>query len=188
MPDAFFEIQEENGCLIGTSPFIRRRPQGLVLFDRDDTLMWDRPGRVLREDHVRLVPSAREVLLHCHLKGFATGIVTNQSAIGRGLLKREALGAIMNRLAHQLMDEQDQVPLFQFWLACPHLPDDGCQCRKPKPGMIKMAVAMHETPAAVAVFGDRITDVRAAFAAGTEGHLVRPGQVRDALSVLDSMQ
>ena len=182
-----FKTREIDGCIVGTSPYMRRGAGRVTLFDRDDTLVWDRPGRVLREDHVRLVPNARKVLAHSYSRGFSVGILTNQSAIGRGLLDREGLGAIMDRLAQELWDEQTQMPLFQFWLACPHLPDRGCHCRKPQPGMIRLAAAMHDNPAAIAVFGNHISDVQAASAAGAEGHLVRPGQLEDVMPVLQAM-
>jgi HAD superfamily hydrolase (TIGR01662 family) len=66
---------------------------------------------------------------------------------------------------------------FDVWAVCPHAEDDGCDCRKPAPGMVLDAAARLGVPAeALAVVGDIGSDVRAAEAAGARGVLVPTAQ------------
>jgi histidinol-phosphate phosphatase family protein len=86
--------------------------------------------------------------------------------VARGLITREQVDACMDRLA-ELLGPFDTVQV------CPHGPDDGCDCRKPAPGMVKSACAeLDVTPARCVVVGDIGADVEAAAAAGAVGILV----------------
>ena len=87
-------------------------------------------------------------------------VVSNQSGIGRGLLTREAVDAV-NRRVEELLGP------FAGFFVCPHAPEDGCDCRKPKPKLILDAArALGVDPACCVVVGDRASDVEAARNAG----------------------
>jgi histidinol-phosphate phosphatase family protein len=92
--------------------------------------------------------------------------VSNQSGVGRGLLRLEQVEAV-NRRIERLLG-----PLGP-WLVCPHAPEDGCECRKPAPALVRRAAAaLGVTVAECALVGDTGGDVQAARAAGARGVLV----------------
>jgi histidinol-phosphate phosphatase family protein len=94
------------------------------------------------------------------------GLVTNQSGVGRGLITRAQADAVNARVA-ELLGPFDTVQV------CPHAPEEGCDCRKPAPGMVLAACAeLGVEPARCVVIGDIAADVGAAAAAGAQGILV----------------
>ncbi|MGV9251480.1 D-glycero-alpha-D-manno-heptose-1,7-bisphosphate 7-phosphatase [Streptomyces sp. NPDC003697] len=136
-----------------------------VLFDRDGTLVEDVPYNG-DPDRVRPVAGAREAVRLLRAEGIATGVVTNQSGIARGLL---STGDVLR--VNQRVD--DLLGPFDAWAVCPHGPGDGCPCRKPQPGMILWAAGRIGTaPANVVVIGDIGADLEAARRAGAHGILV----------------
>lgn len=136
-----------------------------VLFDRDGTLIWDVPynGDPRR---VTPVPGARETLRELRAHGLRTGVVSNQSGIGRGLLTAEQVAAVNARV-------EELLGRFGTWQICPHHPDEGCACRKPAPGLVLSACeALGVRPERTLVVGDIGADVGAAEAAGAVPVLV----------------
>ncbi|MQA34045.1 HAD-IIIA family hydrolase [Modestobacter roseus] len=150
----------------------------LVLFDRDGTLVHDVPYNG-DPALVRPVDGAREALDALRARGVRIGLVTNQSGVGRGLITRAQADAVNARVA-ELLGPFDTVQV------CPHAPEDGCDCRKPAPGMVKAACAeLDVAPARCVLIGDIAADVQAAAAAGAAGILVptpvtRPEEVTAA--------
>jgi histidinol-phosphate phosphatase family protein len=141
-----------------------RRPAA-VLLDRDGTLVVDVPHNGDPECVVP-VAGARRALDRLRASGVLLAVVTNQSAIGRGLLSAEDVAAVNERV------EQLLGPLGP-WLVCPHDPDAGCACRKPRPGLVLQAASrLCVAPDRCAVVGDIASDVQAAAAAGARGVLV----------------
>ncbi|MGY1786756.1 HAD-IIIA family hydrolase [Geodermatophilus sp. SYSU D00698] len=137
----------------------------LVLFDRDGTLVHDFPYNG-DPDWVRPVDGAREALDALRSRGVRVGVVSNQSGVARGIITRGQVDACMARLAELLGP-------FDTLQVCPHGPEDGCDCRKPAPGMVKAACAeLDVDPARTVVIGDIGADVEAAAAAGAGGILV----------------
>ncbi|QTD96451.1 D-glycero-alpha-D-manno-heptose-1,7-bisphosphate 7-phosphatase [Streptomyces cyanogenus] len=136
-----------------------------VLFDRDGTLVVDVPYNG-DPDRVRLLPGAAAAVALARAHGLATGVVSNQSGIGRGLLTTEQVLRV-NERADELLGGLDT------WVFCPHAPDAGCACRKPRPGLVRMAAErLGVPPAECLVIGDIAADVLAARAAGARGVLV----------------
>ena len=141
------------------------RPPAAVLLDRDGTLVVDVP---YNGDPAQVVPmpGAREALDRLRAAGVPTAVVSNQSGIARGLLTAEQVDGV-NRRVEELLG-----PL-GAWAVCPHGPDDGCGCRKPRAGLVlEAAGALGVDPTRVAVIGDIGADVEAARAAGARGVLV----------------
>jgi HAD superfamily hydrolase (TIGR01662 family) len=140
-------------------------PFSAVLFDRDGTLVEDVPYNG-DPDRVRLLPGAESAVALARSHGLATGVISNQSGIGRGLLTPDDVHRV-NERADALLGGLDT------WVFCPHAPDAGCVCRKPRPGLILTAAArLGVPPAACLVIGDIAADVLAARAAGAHGILV----------------
>ena len=137
----------------------------LVLFDRDGTLVHDFPYNG-DPDWVRPIPGVQDALDGLRARGVRLGVVSNQSAVARGLITLQQVDACMARLT-ELLGPFDTIQI------CPHGPDDGCSCRKPAPGMVTTACAELEVdPARCVVIGDVGADVEAAAAAGAVGILV----------------
>ena len=180
-----FTVVRWNGTIVGLSQSIRTDSPSLALFDRDDTLIRDSAERVLSPQDVLLLPGAIDAVREASHRGASVGVITNQSAVARGWLDVNELSCVMEELARQTMtDNEEPLPL-HFWIACPHLPDAGCACRKPRPGMIRQAMALHTALERVVVFGDRASDVLAAHAAGVVGCRVEPGQLPTALRTMN---
>jgi HAD superfamily hydrolase (TIGR01662 family) len=136
-----------------------------VLFDRDGTLIVDVPYNG-DPSRVRPVPGARRALDLLRSKGVPIGVVTNQSGVARGMLTCAQVCAVNARIERLLGP-------FAIWRVCPHGPDDGCLCRKPRPGMVLAAAAALEVaPERITVIGDIGGDVEAGLAAGARAILV----------------
>ncbi len=149
-----------------------------VLFDRDGTLIEDVPY-CTEPDRVRPVPGARPALALLRAAGLPVGVITNQSGIARGLIAPEQARAVNDRVDALLGP-------FDAWCVCPHGPDDGCACRKPRPGMVlAAAAALGTSPDRVAVIGDIGSDVGAARAAGARSVLV-PTPVTRAVEIREA--
>jgi histidinol-phosphate phosphatase family protein len=99
-------------------------------------------------------------------------VVSNQSGVARGLLLREDVARV-NRRVEELLG-----PL-GAWAVCPHGPDEGCDCRKPAPGLVLEAASrLGVPPDRCALVGDIGADVEAARAAGARGVLVPTSRTR----------
>ncbi|HET6303483.1 MAG TPA: D-glycero-beta-D-manno-heptose 1,7-bisphosphate 7-phosphatase [Myxococcota bacterium] len=137
-----------------------------VFLDRDGTLVADR-GYTHRVEDYALLPGVPEALRRLARAGFALAVVTNQSGIGRGYYGEDDFHAFQRHLAADLA-RQGVVLEASFF--CPHLPEAGCACRKPAPGMLERA--RRELGADLArswVIGDHRSDVELAARAGCAG-------------------
>jgi histidinol-phosphate phosphatase family protein len=144
-----------------------------VLFDRDGTLIENVP---YNGDPARVRPfdEARPALDRLRSAGVRIALVTNQSAVARGLISRDDVDAVHARLV-ELLGPFDAIAV------CPHGPDDGCACRKPAPGLVldvlrRLGVAADRA----ALVGDIGSDVAAARAAGVRGVLVPTRETKRA--------
>ncbi len=145
--------------------------QALVLCDRDGTLNIDRPGYVLSPDRLELYPEAAEALERLSRAGCRLAVVTNQSPVGRGLLSRQELDRIHDRLRSELSARG--VSLLGIYY-CPHAPDAGCGCRKPEAGLLRRAmVDLQGERGRTYMVGDSPSDVLAGRRAGALTVLVR---------------
>ena len=138
--------------------------------DKDGTLVKDVPYNV-DPDRIRLTPGADEALAELHRAGFLLVVVSNQSGVARGLFPEAALAGVWKRLSDLLAP----VPL-AGWYHCPHGPADGCDCRKPKPGMLTRAAAELGIDLGRSwMVGDILNDVEAGLRAGCRAVLIDNG-------------
>jgi histidinol-phosphate phosphatase family protein len=143
----------------------RPEPPAAVLLDRDGTLLFDVPCNGDPEK-VAPLPGVRRALERLRESGTPVAVVSNQGGVGRGLIGTEQVEAV-NRRAEQLLG-----PL-GAWLYCPHGSADGCECRKPRPGLVlEAARRLGVSPDRCVVIGDVAADVQAAQAAGAAAVLV----------------
>src|SRR6266508_1821411 len=141
-----------------------------VFLDRDGVLAEAvvRDGRALAPlslDEFSIVADAGEQVARLRQAGFLCILFTNQPELARGLLAPETLEAMHQRL-------QAEVELDDLYV-CPHTPDDGCECHKPKIGMLRAAAERWDVSLADSyVIGDRWRDIGASHAAGCYSVLV----------------
>jgi histidinol-phosphate phosphatase family protein len=155
----------------GTRPDVSARPPLAVLLDRDGTLIEDVPYNG-DPDRVRAMPGADAAVERLRAAGVKLAVVSNQAAIGRGLITRGQVAAVNARVEELLG------PLGP-WLICPHDPAAGCACRKPAPGLVIQAAQRLDVPVGrCAVVGDIGSDVEAAHRAGARAVLVPTARTR----------
>ncbi len=161
---------------------ITRRPAA-VLLDRDGVINFDSPDYILTAKQWVAIPGSLEAIARLTKAGIAVAIVSNQSALGRGMLHQDAFNAIHAKMMLAI----EQVGGFISHVGyCPHGPGDDCICRKPKPGMIvdSLTACAVANDAAIMI-GDSVRDMQAAHAAGVAGMLVQSGY-GDAESILQT--
>jgi len=145
-----------------------------VFLDRDGTLNPD-PGYIRSPDQYELFPGVADALAELKRAGARLIVVTNQSGVARGFLSMRDLEAIHEKLA-RLLGEAG-VTLDAVYV-CPHHPDDGCECRKPKIGLVDRAVREHGIDLSRSyLIGDRARDMELAKRVGARAVLVTTGAV-----------
>jgi len=145
----------------------------LIVLDRDGTLN-ENPEDFLRspEDWTP-IPGALEAVARLNQGGWRVVVATNQSGLGRGLFDVATLNAMHARMHKELAAAGARVEAVFF---CPHAPEEGCDCRKPAPGLFQqIARRMKVAPSSVVAAGDSVRDAMAASAAGCEAHLIASG-------------
>lgn len=149
-----------------------------VLLDRDGTIN-EEIGYVLRPDELRLIPGAGEALREVRGLGLGLVVLTNQSPIGRGMLTVAELEEIHARLAELLAALGVRLDGIEF---CPHLPDEGCSCRKPGTLMVeRAAAALGFDPREGWIVGDHAGDMELGRAVGARTILLRTGHGEEEL-------
>jgi histidinol-phosphate phosphatase family protein len=146
-----------------------------IFLDRDGTLNVEVP-LVAKPEDLTLIEGIGEAVRAINDAGILAILVTNQASIARGDCDAAMLGRIHARLRSAL--ERDGAHLDAVYF-CPHHPDYGppCNCRKPKPGMVRAAMRDFDIdPAQSWVIGDSAKDVQLARNAGVRCALVRTGK------------
>ncbi len=148
-----------------------------ILFDRDGTINPD-PGYINNPDDFQLYPEVPRLLAQLKKAGYLLVLVTNQSGVGRGLIKPGNLCLIHRKMQNQLREHNAE---FDRIFVCPHAPaaagSPSCDCRKPSPGLALKAIReLKLAPKKCFVIGDRITDVKMAAGAGIPAVLI--GEIR----------
>jgi D-glycero-D-manno-heptose 1,7-bisphosphate phosphatase len=150
-----------------------------VFLDRDGTLIEER-GYLARLEDLAVFPWTADALRLLHRAGFAIVVITNQAAIGRGIIDVPFLREVHATLDARLAAGGARIDRYYY---CPHHPEAAleqyrqvCRCRKPGPALIEQACAeMGLDPGRSVMVGDRWLDVAAGQAAGTRTVLVRTG-------------
>jgi histidinol-phosphate phosphatase family protein len=143
-----------------------------VVLDRDGTVNAER-NYLSDPEVVELLPHAAHGLKLMQDLGLGLVIVTNQSAIGRGYFNDGRLGEIHERLRTLLAKEDVSLDGIYY---CPHTPEEGCNCRKPAPGLVYRAAAeLGFDPQRAFLIGDKKCDVELGRAVGAKTFLVRTG-------------
>lgn len=142
--------------------------------DRDGVINQERKDYVKNLDEFKVLNGVTEAIRLLKENNLVVIVVTNQSAINRGLLSVRTLHNIHNYLQNYLRKYKTFVDGFYF---CPHLPSEECNCRKPKAGMLIQAAKEHDIDLKKSFFiGNEIADIQAASNAGCKGILIKEGQ------------
>jgi D-glycero-D-manno-heptose 1,7-bisphosphate phosphatase len=174
----------------------RNATDNVVILDRDGTIVIDR-GSHGDPTKLEFEPGAAEGIKWFYSHGFRLVVITNQSGVGRGLLTIEELEAMNTRL-HSMVEEQGAKLEGIYY--CPHMPNDGCACRKPELGLlIRAASDLGFDPASATMIGDKESDIEFGRRAGattiliaaaassvhvrTKPHLIAPNLIEAALVV-----
>jgi D-glycero-D-manno-heptose 1,7-bisphosphate phosphatase len=143
----------------------------VILLDRDGVINQDSVNYIRSIEEFIFLPGSIEAIVRLTKAGYRIGVATNQSGISRGFYNETVLSAIHEKLLHDVRVAGGQIEAIEY---CAHMPDAGCFCRKPRPGML-LALAKRLGRSSllnVPFIGDRVSDIQAAHAAGAVPMLV----------------
>ncbi|WLH82057.1 D-glycero-beta-D-manno-heptose 1,7-bisphosphate 7-phosphatase [Pseudomonas sp. FP2335] len=146
----------------------------LLILDRDGVINYDSDAYIKSVAEWVPLPGSIEAIAQLSKAGWTVAIATNQSGIARGYYDIATLDAMHARLRTLVAEQGGEVGLVVY---CPHGPDEGCDCRKPKPGMLKIIAEHYKVPLAGIWFvGDSLGDLEAAKAVDSQPVLVKTGK------------
>ncbi len=149
-------------------------PKKLVILDRDGVINFDSPDYIKSPAEWRPIPGSLEAIARLNQHGFQVAVATNQAAISRGLFDMKMLNAIHQKLHLSAQAVGAHIDAIFF---CPHAADEFCDCRKPRPGMLKSIGERFDAPLkGVPMVGDALRDMQAAFEVGCSPYLVKTGK------------
>lgn len=127
-----------------------------VFLDRDGTIN-EEVGYLSTPEGFRLLPRAAEAIRLLRKHGWLVIVITNQSGVGRGYFTEADVAAIHRRMAHDLARARTKL---DGVYSCPHHPDTGCDCRKPKTLLFERAARDWDLDLAASYFvGDKLSDL-----------------------------
>jgi D-glycero-D-manno-heptose 1,7-bisphosphate phosphatase len=157
-------------ALAGRDASDGRSARPAVFCDRDGVLNVRRLDHVKSTDEFDFLPGALAALAELRQMDVPVVVISNQSVIGRGLVSMDDVANIHTRMRDAVVASGG--PRLAVYV-CPHAPQDSCDCRKPRPGLLYRAAADLGLDLQRSVFiGDSVVDVCAALAAGCHPILV----------------
>jgi len=154
--------------------------QPAIFVDRDGTLI-EEVNFLCRVEDLRLFPYTAEAIEKLKAAGFLIIVVTNQSGIGRSIYDEAAMQSIHDAIQAALAGAIDG------FYHCPHLPCDGCECRKPRIGMIDLACSDFNIDLGRSwMIGDKAIDVETGINAGIKSAMVMTGYGRTHSAELET--
>ena len=137
---------------------------GVVFLDRDGTINRDSRDYIKSREEFEFLPGSLEAIKNLTQNGFANIVITNQSAVPRKLVSSKELESMHNMMIETVALNGGEIKDIFY---CPHRPDDGCDCRKPEPGLIYQAREKYAIDLATTVMvGDGAKDIECARNAG----------------------
>jgi D-glycero-D-manno-heptose 1,7-bisphosphate phosphatase len=145
----------------------------VVVIDRDGVINEDSGEFIKSVDEWRPIAGSLEGIAALTRAGYRVVVVTNQSGIARGLLTEDVLHDIHEHMRSAVRAAGGELAAVYY---CPHHPDEGCDCRKPRTALLRRAEReLDVSLGGVPFIGDRTSDVQAAEAVGARPILVRTG-------------
>ena len=146
----------------------------LAVLDRDGVVNYDSDQYIKSPAEWRPIPGSIEAIARLNQNGWRIAVATNQSGIARGLFDMATLNAINDKMMEMVFRQGGRIDALFF---CPHAADEGCNCRKPRTGMLEeIAARFHTELKGVPVVGDSLKDLQAAESVGAQPILVLSGK------------
>ncbi len=155
-------------------PQIAAPSMKLVILDRDGVINHDSDQYIKSAAEWRPIAGSLEAIARLNQHGYKVAVATNQAGVARGLFDMSALNSIHQKLHKSAQAVGAHIDAIFF---CPHAAEEYCDCRKPRPGMLKAIgrrfdVDLHSVP----MVGDSLRDLQAGFEVGCAPYLVRTGK------------
>jgi D-glycero-D-manno-heptose 1,7-bisphosphate phosphatase len=145
-----------------------------VILDRDGVINEDSDAYIKSPEEWIPIPGSLQAIALLNQHGYKVVVLTNQSGLARGLFDAAALGRIHAKLRAAVTEVGGHIEAI---LHCPHGPEDGCQCRKPQPGLFHAFAQRYGVDlAGIPAVGDSYRDLQAAQAVGAAPILVETGK------------
>jgi len=158
---------------------MNRPPMRLVILDRDGVINCDSDRFIRSPQEWIPIPGSLEAIGRLHRAGCTIVVATNQSGVGRGLFDLEQLERIHAKMLEAVREAGGKIDGIFF---CPHRPDENCECRKPRPGLLKrIAETLDVDLRDACLVGDSRRDILAARRVAAAPVLVRSGKGRRTL-------
>lgn len=155
---------------------------GAIFLDRDGVLIENRPDYVKTWAEVEIFPHTFAAMKKLASLGRPIVMVTNQSAVGRGIITSAWVDEVHRRLIAEVEANGGRIDAVYF---CPHHPQEICACRKPLPGMLQQAAREWDLDLTASfLVGDAISDMETVRAVGGQGILVRTGRGAEQATAL----
>ncbi|MBP8204101.1 MAG: D-glycero-beta-D-manno-heptose 1,7-bisphosphate 7-phosphatase [Pseudomonas sp.] len=146
----------------------------LLILDRDGVINYDSDAYIKSLDEWIPLPGAIEAIARLSQAGWTVAVATNQSGVARGYYDLATLEAMHARLRERVAEQGGELGLI---VHCIHGPDEGCACRKPKPGMLEQIAAYYAVALKDVWFvGDTSSDLSTALAVDCQPVLVKTGK------------
>ncbi len=156
--------------------------QPAVFLDRDGVINRNRPDHVKAWEEFEFLPDSFTALRELADLDLPVVVVTNQSVIGRGIARGETVDQINSSMVERVRAAGGRIDRVYY---CPHRPDEGCDCRKPAPGLLLRAAEDLGLDLRLSfLVGDGANDVEAALRVGCTPLLVLTGRGRQAARLL----
>lgn len=157
-----------------------------IILDRDGVINLDSDDFIKSPHEFVPIPGSLEAIARLNRAGYRVAVATNQSGVARGLYDLATLEAIHAKLTGLLAEAGGELAGIFY---CPHGPEDGCDCRKPKPGLMYQIARQFEIDlAGVPVVGDSLRDLVAGRAVGCVPYLVRTGKGERTLAKAEGLE
>ena len=138
----------------------------VVFLDRDGVISKDSPDHIKSWEEFHFLPKSKDGIKLLTENGFNIIVITNQSVIARKMVTKDELEEMHKKMKKEIENHGGKIIKIYY---CPHHPDDGCNCRKPKPGLFLKAIKENNIDVSKSyVVGDRIMDVLAGKTIGSK--------------------
>lgn len=152
-----------------------------VFLDRDGVINVNRSDHVKCWSEFQFLPTALAAISRLARIQVKVFVITNQAIVNRGIVSRETVDDINRMMSAEIVRHGGRVDAVAY---CPHRPDEGCDCRKPRPGLIlDLARRNGLCPQDAVVIGDALSDVVAAREAGSRPIMVLTGRGQEQLAL-----
>lgn len=152
----------------------------LVILDRDGVINEDSDQFIKSPEEWKPIHGSLAAIARLNQRGYRVVVATNQSGIGRGLFEMDTLNGIHEKMLKLAAQNGARIDAIFF---CPHTNVDACDCRKPKPGMLREISTRFNMPLNnVPVIGDSLRDLQAGVALNAQPMLVLTGKGKKTLN------